>query len=89
MAKVKIIVDTASDLTEQQIKKYDFGVMRFMSVFGDKSYATGIDITNEQFYDMLDKAKKIPTTSQTPYMTMYETLLKEAKENDTVIYFTI
>ena len=59
MEKVKIIVDTASDLTEQQIKKYDFGVMRFMSVFGDKSYATGIDITNEQFYDMLDKAKSL------------------------------
>ncbi len=89
MAKVKIIVDTASDLTEEQIKEYGFGVMRFMSVFGEKSYTTGTDITNAEFYDMLEKSKKIPTTSQTPYMTMYETLLKEAKENDTVIYFTI
>lgn len=89
MAKIKIVVDTASDLTEKQIKEYGFGVVRFMSVFGDKSYTTGIDMTNEQFYDMLEKAKKIPTTSQTPYMTMYEALLLEAKENDTVIYFTI
>lgn len=89
MLKVKIIVDTASDLTEAQLKEYGFGVMRFMSIFGEKSYETGTDITNAEFYDMLESAKKIPTTSQTPYMTIKETLLKEAKENDTVIYFTI
>lgn len=89
MSKIKIVVDTASDLTEEQIKEYGFGVVRFMSIFGEKSYITGLDMTNKEFYEKLEKAKKIPTTSQTPYMTMYETLLNEAKENDTVIYFTI
>ena len=89
MAKIKIIIDTAADMPEADIKKYNFGVLRFMSVFGEKSYESGKDITNEEFYTMLDKSKKIPTTSQTPYMTIYETFEKAAKENDTVIYFTI
>lgn len=89
MAKVKIMIDTAADMPEELIKKYNFGVIRFLSIFGEKSYETGTDITNEEFYDMLDKAEKIPTTSQTPYMVMYEALLEEAKKNDTVIYFTM
>lgn len=89
MAKVKIMIDTAADMPEELIKKYDFGVIRFLSIFGEKSYETGTDITNEEFYDMLDKADKIPTTSQTPYMVMYEALLEEAKKNDTVVYFTM
>lgn len=89
MAKIKIMVDTAADLPEEIIKKYDFGVIRFMSVFGETSYESGTDITNAQFYDMLDEADKIPTTSQTPYMNMYEALSNAAKENDTVVYFTI
>lgn len=89
MAKIKIVVDTAADMPFELIEKYNIGVLRFMSVFGDKSYVTGKDITNAQFYDMLEKAKKIPTTSQTPYMDMYEYLLEESKNNDTVIYFTI
>ena len=89
MAKIKIIIDTAADMPEADIKKYNFGVLRFMSVFGEKSYESGKDITNEEFYTMLDKSKKIPTTSHTPYMTIYETFEKAAKENDTVIYFTI
>lgn len=89
MAKIKIMVDTAADLSEELIKKYDFGVIRFMSVFGETSYETGTDITNAQFYDMLEAADKIPTTSQTPYMNMYEALKSAAKENDIVIYFTI
>lgn len=89
MAKIKIVIDTAADMPLELIEKYDFGVLRFMSIFGDKSYATGKDITNAEFYEMLDKSKKIPTTSQTPYMDMYEYLLDAGKNNDTVIYFTI
>lgn len=86
---IKILVDTSADLPEEIIKKYNFGVVSFMSVFGEKSYKTGVDITNAEFYEMLDRAEQIPTTSQTPPAEMFEIFKKETSEHDAVIYFTI
>ncbi len=86
---IKILVDTAADLPKDIIEKYNFGLLSFMSVFGDTSYKTGVDITNEQFYDMLEKADNIPTTSQTPPGDMYDIFKKATDEHEAVIYFTI
>lgn len=86
---IKILIDTSADLPNEIIEKYDLGVVPFMSVFGDKSYKTGIDITNAEFYDMLDQADQIPTTSQTPPADMYEIFKKATDEYDAVIYYTI
>lgn len=89
MAKIKIIVDTAADMPEELRKKHDIGLLSFLSIFDGKSYVTGVDITNAEFYKMLTEAKNIPTTSQTPYQDMYDYLLKMSREYDSVIYFTI
>lgn len=89
MAKYKLFVDTCSDIPEEMARENDIGILRFMSIFGDKSYVTGIDITNEQFYEKLKESDSIPTTSQTPYADMYDALKKASDENDVVIYFTM
>lgn len=89
MADIKIIIDTSADMPEELIEKYDIGVMRFLTVFGETSYVSGKDITNEEFYGKMAEEGIIPTTSQTPYADMYDMLLEESKKHDTVIYFTI
>lgn len=89
MAKIKIFVDTAADMPEKVAEEKGIGIIRFMSVFGETAYVTGTELTNEEFYKKLEEFDGIPTTSQTPYQDMYDTLLKASKENDTVIYFTI
>lgn len=89
MADIKIIVDTSADMPTELIEKYDIGVMRFLSIFNEESYVSGVDITNEEFYNKMVSEDIIPTTSQTPYADMYDQLLEESKKHDTVIYFTI
>lgn len=89
MADIKIIVDTSADMPDEIREKYNIGLLSFLSVFDGKSYSTGRDITNAQFYDMLIKAKKIPTTAQTPFQEMYDYLLEQSKRHDSVIFFTI
>lgn len=86
---IKIYTDTSSDMPEEIREKYDIGMFRFLSVFDGKSYVTGKDIDNKQFYEMLKNSDKIPTTSQTPVADMYDELLAASKEYDTVIYITI
>lgn len=89
MADIKLLVDTSADMPAELLEKYDIGVVRFLTLFGEKSYVSGLDITNEEFYKKMESENIIPTTSQTPYADMYSQLLEESKKHDTVIYFTI
>jgi len=50
-------------------------------MINDKTYRDGIDITPTEFYEMLRKSKKIPTTSAsspTPYLEAYQNASRKA-----------
>jgi len=89
MSKVKIFVDTGADITEEIAKKYDIDVINFLCVFGEKAYVAGEELSNEEFYKLLLSSDELPKTSQTTPAVMYEKLSNAAKENDTVVFFTI
>lgn len=89
MTDVKIVVDTSADLPKDIAEKYNIGVMSFLSIFGEDTYVSGVDMTNDEFFDKLEIYDGFPTTSQTPYGDMYDMLLKESSEHESVIYFTI
>ncbi|MDO5398972.1 MAG: DegV family protein [bacterium] len=89
MEDIKIIVDTGSDIPPELAEKYDIGILRFLSLFGEDTYVQGEDITNEEFYDKLEAFDGFPTTSQTPYGDMYDFLKKEAEAHSHVIYFAL
>jgi len=87
--KIKIMVDTGSDISHETAEKYDISVLPILSIFGDKSYDTWNDIDNRQFFEMLKNSDSIPTTAQTPYPIMHDMLLDAAENYDSVIVFTI
>lgn len=89
MAKIKIFVDTGADMPEETAREKNIGILRFMSIFGEKSYVTGTELSNVEFYKRLEEYRNIPTTSQTPYADMYDALSEASRENDTVIYFAL
>ena len=70
MKDIKIVVDTSADTPQELVDKYNFGMLRFMSVFGEESFVTGPEITNEQFFEKLTTSDVSPTTAQTPYGDM-------------------
>ena len=67
MGNIKIFVDTAADMREDIAKEKNIGIIRFLSVFGEETYVTGTELTNEEFYKKLDEFGSIPKTAQTPY----------------------
>ena len=69
MPKIKIMTDSASDITYEQEKEYDIKVMNFKLAVGDKSYVSREDFDNEKFYEILDNFDGIPVTSQ---ITIFE-----------------
>lgn len=90
MAKIKLMTDSASDITAENEKKYDIKVMNFKLAMGDKSYVSRVDFDNGQFYRMLDEFDGIPTHSQITSFEYYDEFEKYYGEGYTdVINVTI
>lgn len=64
MAKIKIITDSASDITREVEEELDIMVVPFKVAVDGKSYVSRVDFDNEQFYKMLEEAAETPTHSQ-------------------------
>ncbi len=64
MSKIKIMTDSASDISAENEKKYEIHVVPFKMSMGDKSYTSRVDFDNEKFYKMMDEYDGIPLTSQ-------------------------
>lgn len=60
---MRIITDSASDITKEEAAKYNIDVIPLLVEFNGKSYMDGIDITKEEFYNKLIDYDDIPKTS--------------------------
>lgn len=89
MADIKIIIDTGADMPDEIAEKYNIGIVRFLTLFGEKEYVNGTEMTNAEFYEMLESFDGVPTSSQPPFQYLYDYLLEESRKHDTVIFFTI
>ena len=61
MQKIGIITDSASDITNDIIEKYNIKVAPFRIIYSGKEYEDKVDISPEEVYSSLHK--EIPTTS--------------------------
>lgn len=65
---IRIVVDSGSDITPECAKELNIDVLPLTVRFGDKEYKSGVEITNEEFYEKLKESKTLPATSQVnPY----------------------
>ena len=63
MKQVAIVTDTTACIPQEQVERYGIKVVPMTIIFGDKVYRDGIDISPTEFYTLLRKAEKLPTTS--------------------------
>ncbi len=65
---VKLIIDAGSDLTMEQAKELGVILIPMTVRFGDEEFRSGVNLSNEEFYNKLTTEKELPTTSQpTPF----------------------
>ena len=68
MSEVKIITDSASDITKENEERLEIRVLSFKVALGNDSYTSRVDFDNEKFYEMMAGYDGIPVTSQiTPF----------------------
>ncbi len=81
MRQVAIVTDTTACVPREQVNQYDIEVVPVPLIINGKTYRDGIDITPTEFYGMLRRAKKLPTTSASspnPYLEAYRNASRKA-----------
>jgi DegV family protein with EDD domain len=78
---VKIVTDSTADLPPQLAKELGISVVPVYVRFGEEVYLDRVDISEDEFYQRLQKTKVHPSTVQPgpqDFLDVYRKLLKEA-----------
>ena len=80
---VRIIVDSASDVSQATAKEWGITVVPLKVRFGDDEYQDGKTLSNTEFYERLIETDVVPKTSQIPpaeYIDEFENAVEAGDE---------
>ncbi len=82
MAKIAVVTDSNSGITQDQAKEIGIRVLPMPFNIGEKTYFEDIDLTQQQFYDMLGDGENIATSQPSPesVLNLWDELLKDYDE---------
>ena len=82
MAKVAIVTDSNSGITQSQAKELGIYVVPMPFMINNEEFFEDINLTQEQFYEKLTGNAEVSTSQPTPdsLMTLWDELLKEYDE---------
>ena len=86
---VRIVTDSVADLPSQTVRELGITVIPLYVHFGKMAYRDGIDLTTGTFYEYLENARILPTTSVPSLGEFAERYDKLAEETDEILVITI
>ena len=90
MSNIRFVIDAACDLTREQVDAHGIVMCGAGIHIDGREFTEKVDITNEEFYAELQKAKEIPSTSHVSPYTFQLVYTKAWQEGITdVIHVTI
>ncbi len=90
MSKIKILVDSGSDVSLEQIEKYGMGFIPICLTFDGQNVLTDkYDITTDEFYSRLRQTGDVPKTTQITPGKFAESFEEHAKDCDEIIAFLL
>ena len=78
MGNIAIVTDTSSDLTPAQAEEAGVRLVSLTVSFGDDSWAAGIELTNEEFYERLTAPDAPVPRTAAPNPAQFEAAFREA-----------
>jgi DegV family protein with EDD domain len=83
MSKVTIVTDSTAYIPADLLMQLDIRVVPLNVIWGEESYADGVEILPDDFYRRMAATKLIPTTSQPSILSMkniFEPLLADGRD---------
>lgn len=86
---IRILVDSSADYTAEEAKQNNLELVSINITMGGKNYLDGVDITRDEFYDLLVSSQDFPMTAQ-PSPQDFLDIFEDAKEKgDQLIYLSL
>lgn len=79
MSKIRIVTDSTADLSQELVERYQIEVLPLTVTLNGVSYRDKVDISEDEFYQLMCKTEEFPTTSQVTPATFAEVYLKLAE----------
>lgn len=86
---VKLIIDSASDISEAEAKSLGVVMMPMAITFGEEEYLDGVNLLPNEFYDKLTTSQELPKTSQITAFRYEEEFKKHVENGDELVVITI
>ena len=86
---IQIITDAGADLTKEEQEKYGIEVIPIKIFANGKEYLSGTELFSDDFYDILESCKEIPTTSQPTTLEIQEIFLKHVKMGKEILVLSL
>ncbi len=80
-----VVTDGTADFPPGWIEKYKVHIVPFRIHFGEETYLQNIDLSDDDFYRLIEKRHIIPKTSQASPQQLEDTYTRIAQPGDTVL----
>jgi DegV family protein with EDD domain len=80
-----IVTDGAADMPQGWEQEYDIQVVPINIQFGEQTYLQGVDLSNDDFYRLVDESGRVPKTSQPTPFQFKEFYQRIARAGDTIL----
>jgi len=89
MSKVAIVTDSTAYLPEDLVKEYEITVLPLIVIWGDECLRDNIDISPDAFYERLQQAKTMPSTSQATIQSFTDAFKKLHHQGYEILAITL
>lgn len=86
---VKLVVDSASDISKKEAEELGLHMISMSILFGDRTYMDGVDLSGKDFFEKLIESDELPTTSQINMFQFEECFSELTADGSDVVAITL
>lgn len=86
---IRILIDSSADYTAEEAKQHNLELVSINITMNGKNYLDGVDLTRDEFYDLLVSSEEFPMTAQPSPQDFLDVFEDVKEKGDQLIYLSL
>ena len=86
---IRILIDSSADYTAEEAKKHNLELVSINITMNGKNYLDGVDLTRDEFYDLLTSSEEFPMTAQPSPQEFLDVFEDVKAKGDQMVYLSL